>query len=82
MDTSETTVVDTKKIVDENIKKELMSIFEDLKERGYEAEKQIVAYLISGDPGYLSSYKECRNRLSKFTREDIIETMLINFIEK
>lgn len=80
MDLEETTVVNTKSIVNENTRKELISIFEDLKERGYEAEKQIVAYLASGDPGYISSYKECRSRISKFNREDIIEIMLNNFI--
>ena len=82
MDLNETTVVDTKSIVDENTRKELMSIYEDIKEREYEAEKKIVAYLVSGDNGYISSYKECRNRISKFNREDMIEVMLVNFINK
>ena len=82
MDTEETTVVDTKSIINKNTKKELISIFEDLEERGYEPVKQMVAYLISGDPGYISSYKECRNRILKFKREDILEVMLVNFIEK
>ncbi len=82
MDAEETTVVDTELIVDENIKKELISIYNDLDERGYEPTKQIVAYLISGDPGYISSYKECRNRIVKFDRETILEIMLSNFINK
>ena len=82
MDVEETTVVDTKSIINKNTKKELISIFEDLEERGYEPVKQMVAYLISGDPGYISSYKECRNRILKFKREDILEVMLVNFIEK
>lgn len=82
MDTHETTVVDTKSIVNENTKKELVSIFEDLEERGYEPVKQMVAYLISGDPGYISNYKECRNRILNFKREDILEVMLVSFIEK
>ena len=82
MDAQETTVVDTKSIIDKNTKRELASIFEDLEERGYEPVKQMVAYLISGDPGYISSYKECRNRILKFKREDILEVMLVNFIEK
>ena len=55
---------------------------DDLEERGYEAIKQIVAYLISGDPGYISSYKECRNRILEFKREDILEVMLVDFINK
>ena len=78
----ETVVVDTKRIVDEKTKSALISIIEDLEERGYEAIKQIVAYLISGDPGYISSYKECRNRILKFKREDILELMLVKYIKK
>ena len=82
MENDKTTVVDTKSIVNKSIKDDLISIFNDLEERGYEPVKQMVAYLISGDPGYISSYKECRNRILKFKREDILEVMLVNFIEK
>lgn len=79
---SETTVVDTETIIDHNARSSLIKICEDLNERGYNPTKQIVAYLISGDPGYISSYKECRNRILEFKREDIIELMLVNFINK
>ena len=82
MKLSETSVVDTKTIIDENTKRELISICEDLEDRGDEPVKQIVAYLVSGDPGYISSYKECRTRITKFQREEIIELMLTNFINK
>ena len=79
---NETIVVDTKRIIDEKTKSALISIIDDLEERGYEAIKQIVAYLISGDPGYMSSYKESRNRILEFKREDILEVMLVDFINK
>ena len=82
MDSFETTVVDTETIADNNIKSSLISICEDLEERGYNPIKQIVAYLISGDPGYISSYKECRSRILKFKREDILELMLVKSIKK
>lgn len=82
MNEEETTVVDTKNIVSENTKRSLLAICEDLNERGYDSIKQIVAYLISGDPGYISSYKECRNRILEFKREDILEIMLESFIQK
>ena len=82
MENSETTVVNTDEIMSENIKLTLHKICEDLEERGYNSIKQIVAYLISGDPGYISSYKECRNRILEFKREDIIEMMLEEFINK
>ena len=82
MSDKETTVVDTKSIVDKSIKDDLVNIFTDLEERGYEPVKQMVAYLVSGDPGYISSYKECRSRVLKYNREDILEVMLMNFINK
>ena len=81
MNIDETTVINSEVIVDENIKKTLLEICEDLKERGYNPTKQIVAYLVSGDPGYISSYKECRNRIVKFKKEDILEAMLVNFLK-
>lgn len=82
MDGNKTTVIDSNIIINENAKKVLISICEDLNERGYNPTKQIVAYLISGDPGYISSYKECRNRILEFKREDILEIMLVKFLEK
>ena len=82
MSSDETTVVDTETIIDKNTKNTLSKICEDLQERGYNPVKQIVAYLISGDPGYISSYKECRSRILEFKREDILEVMLVNFIKK
>lgn len=81
MEMDETSVVDTQTVVNENTKRELINISKDLEERGYEPVKQIVAYLVSGDPGYISSYKECRNRITKFQREEILELMLNNFIK-
>lgn len=82
MKLDETNIVDTQTIIDENIKKELIEVSKDLEDRGYEPIKQIVAYLVSGDPGYISSYKECRTRLTKFQREEILELMLTNFIDE
>lgn len=79
---SETTVIDTETIIDKNTKKTLTLICEDLAERGYNPIKQIVGYLISGDPGYISSYKECRSRIQEFRREDIIELLLSNYVNK
>ena len=82
MEMDETSIVDTQTVVNENTKRELINISKDLEERGYEPVKQIVAYLVSGDPGYISSYKECRNRITKFQREEILELMLNSFIKE
>ena len=81
MQNDKTTTVNTKKVVDQNTRNTLREVCTDLEERGYNPTKQIVAYLVSGDPGYISSYKECRNRILKFNREDILEVMLVDFIK-
>lgn len=81
MNIEETRLVDTHKIKKQDIKESLSSICEDLEERGYNSISQIVAYLVSGDPGYISSYKECRTRILKYKREDILEVMLLGFIK-
>ena len=82
MNESETRVVDTKSVIDANMMNEIISISEDLEERGYEPVKQLVGYLISGDPGYISSYKDCRNRITKFDREDILEILINKLLDK
>lgn len=82
MNNDETTVVDTETVISENAKNTLREVCEDLEERGYNPTKQIVAYLVSGDPGYISSYKECRSRILEFKKEDLLEIMLVEFINK
>lgn len=57
--------------------KEVSSILED---RGYNPVNQIVGFLMSGDPGYISSYKEARSKISKVDRTKILEILVENFI--
>lgn len=53
-----------------------------LNERGYNAINQIVGYLMSGDPGYISSHKEARNKIMKFERTEILEVLVKKYLEK
>jgi len=76
-----TKIFDTEEFIDKNQKDTLKSIYEDLEEHGYDACKQIIGYLISGDPGYISSYKECRSRIVELDRNTIMECMLKDYIK-
>ena len=76
----ETRVYDYEEINAANIKETLISVCEDLEEREYDPIKQILGYLISGDPGYISSYKECRKRIMLLDRNAILEVVLKEFI--
>lgn len=60
----------------------LKEVYEALEERGYNPVNQIVGYLISGDPGYISSYKDARNKIQEIDRAKIIEILLVEFQKK
>ena len=57
----------------------LKEVYEALEERGYNPTNQIVGYLISGDPGYISSYKDARNKIQEIDRAKIVEILLVEF---
>lgn len=79
---SETKVYNTQKFEDALIKETLKEVVEILKERGYNPINQLVGYLMSGDPGYISNHKEARNRLIKFERDKFLEILVKDFINK
>jgi len=64
------------------IDKVLNEVYDSLEERGYNPINQLVGYLMSGDPGYISSHKEARNKIIKLDRTEIIELMVRNYISK
>jgi uncharacterized protein (UPF0297 family) len=77
----ETKVYDTEEFIDENISETLKEIVMNLEDRGYNPINQIVGYLMSGDPGYISNHKESRNKILKFDRTKILEVLLKEFIK-
>lgn len=81
MDSNTMVHFDISEVNDENIKSTLRDILESLEERGYNPINQIVGYIISGDLGYISSYKEARNKMSKIDRTILVETLLKNYLK-
>ncbi len=60
----------------------LRDVFVALEERGYNPVNQIVGYLVSGDPGYISTHKNARSKISKIDRNTILEILLKTYIDK
>ena len=58
----------------------IMSVYECLAEKGYNPINQIVGYLISGDPTYITSYKNARILIQKLERDELIEELLKEYI--
>lgn len=62
------------------VQKTLVEIYDALEERGYNPINQLVGYLLSGDPGYISSYRDSRKKITSLDRAKIIETLLKCYI--
>lgn len=60
-------------------RKILNEVCTSLEERGYNPSNQIVGYLISGDPGYISSYQDARSKIQEIDRAKIVEILLNEF---
>ena len=59
----------------------LAQVYEALSEKGYNPVSQIVGYVMSGDPTYITSYKNARSLIMKAERDEIIEVLLENYID-
>lgn len=77
-----TTVFDVNIIKKKLISITLQEVYDALKERGYNPINQLVGYIISGDPGYISSYKDCREKILEFDRTEITAILLEDYIQK
>lgn len=58
----------------------LDEVYDALKEKGYNPVSQIVGYLISGDIGYITNYKDARKKIKEFDRTLILEAMVANYL--
>lgn len=67
---------------EELIAQTIKEVADILDERGYNSINQIVGYLMSGDPGYISSHKEARNKITKFERAEILEVLVKKYLNR
>lgn len=59
----------------------LEQVYEALTEKGYNPVNQIVGYIMSGDPTYITSHKNARSLIMKVERDEIIEALLEYYID-
>ncbi len=59
----------------------LNDVYNALKEKGYNPINQLVGYIISGDPSYITSYNGARALLRKLERDEILEEVLKSYLE-
>ena len=79
MSQDKTSLFNIKDIDNRFISDILEEVWDSLEERGYNPSNQIVGYLISGDPGYISSYQDARTKIQQVDRAKIMEVLLQEF---
>lgn len=60
----------------------LESVYAALQEKGYNPISQLVGFMISGDPAYVTSFKDARDNICKVERDEILEVLLRSYLEK
>ena len=58
----------------------LKDVYEALTEKGYNPVNQIVGYIMSGDPTYITSHKNARSLIMKVERDEILEVLFENIL--
>lgn len=61
-------------------KEVLKKVYGALQEKGYNPINQIVGYILSGDPTYITSYNDARNLIRKLDRDELLEKLVRNYI--
>lgn len=59
----------------------LTTVYQSLKEKGYNPINQLVGYLLSGDPTYITSHNNARSLIRKLERDDIIEELVRAYLK-
>lgn len=77
-----TTLYSIDEFEDSLVKSTLKEVCNALKEKGYNEINQLVGYIMSGDPGYISSHNGARSKISSIERSTIIEVLLRNYVSK
>lgn len=59
----------------------ISTVYEALKEKGYNPINQLVGYLLSGDPTYITSYKNARMMIRKLERDELLEELVRAYLK-
>ena len=71
-----------KKEAEDEVHKILREVYLALEEKGYNPINQLVGYMISGDPAYITSHKQARSQVTKIDRDEIMEAILKKYLSE
>lgn len=66
----------------ENMRLILRSVFDSLSQKGYNPINQIVGYLLSEDPTYITNYNNARSLICKLDRDELLQELVRNYLDE
>ena len=84
MDVNKDTIMfnSPEKVQNKTIEVILQNVYAALEEKGYNPLDQMVGYILSGDPSYITGHNNARNLVRQVERDDLVEALLKNFLNK
>ena len=76
----ETIQLSIKKENDEEMKKILLEVYNALNEKGYNSVSQIVGYILSEDPTYITTHNNARSLVRKLDRDELLQSMVEDYL--
>ena len=80
MDNDETLSFKVERESNEKIKEIMKEVYGSLKEKGYNPINQIVGYILSGDPTYITSHNGARKLIRQIERDELLENMVKEYL--
>lgn len=66
---------------DKKVQEIILEVYAALEEKGYNSINQIIGYILSGDPTYITSYNNARSIISKIERDELLEELIKYYLE-
>ena len=64
----------------DNMRRILRTVFDALNEKGYNPINQIVGYLLTEDPTYITNYNNARSMICKLDRDELLQVLVHNYL--
>ena len=65
---------------DEEMKKILLEVYKALNEKGYNSVSQVVGYILSEDPTYITTHNNARSLVRKLDRDELLQSMVEDYL--
>jgi len=66
---------------EKQIKETIKLVYEALTVKGYNPINQVIGYILSGDPTYITSFNNARNLITKIERDEILEELVKSYLK-